>query len=451
MASWDLSVSTAPLSGARLDLRGEPGGAIGFDWSISATRRICCFSSPCRSSSSSGSRSYMTSTTSGRRCSRPSSADAACCTRLIRLAERLTYACADFVLATNESVRQVALERGKKSATRVFVVRTAPKIATLHYQPDPSLKKGRSYLVGYVGVMGECGRSGLPDGRRCSSDPRIGPQGHSVSADGYRAGELPVGAQRDRLVFEEYVDLPGRVTNEFLFAALQTMDVGVSCDPINSYNDHCTMNKVLEYMAFAKPQVLFDLKEGRASAGGAAVYVRENSAVKLADAIQELLDDPVARDKMGRLGQERILTQLNWERSAQQLVKAYESPCRAQCETDRAVPGRTAGTSGSARSYASSGRRAGAGYPFGHQRRDREDEGGAGENEPAPEGTSTARPGSQGPGDGQDAGLARRAREGEKPAGNAYPTGLQRGRDSSCRRLRKHPIPGWRPGRLRWS
>ena len=37
----------------------------------------------------------------------------------------------------------------------------------------------------------------------------------------------------------------------------------MSGDPTNRYNDHCTMNKVLEYMTFAKPQVLFDLKEGR--------------------------------------------------------------------------------------------------------------------------------------------------------------------------------------------
>ncbi len=102
------------------------------------------------------------------------------------------------------------------------------------------------------------------------------------------------------------------------------MDVGVSCDPINSYNNHCTMNKVLEYMIFAKAQVLFDLKEGRASAGAAAVYVDENSEIKLAEAIQGLLDDPVARERMGRLGEERIRTQLNWERSAQQLVNAYD-------------------------------------------------------------------------------------------------------------------------------
>jgi glycosyltransferase involved in cell wall biosynthesis len=136
-------------------------------------------------------------------------------------------------------------------------------------------------------------------------------------------------ALRDRLGLQEFVDLPGRVTNEFLFTALQTIDVGASCDPINTYNDHCTMNKVLEYMAFGKPQVLFDLKEGRASAADAAVYVPENSAVKLAEAISKLLDDPAARERMGRLGAERIRTQLNWERSVVQLLAAYEEVLRS--------------------------------------------------------------------------------------------------------------------------
>jgi len=122
---------------------------------------------------------------------------------------------------------------------------------------------------------------------------------------------------------QEFVDLPGRVSNEFLFSALRTIDLGVACDPINAYNDHCTMNKTLEYMAFGKPQVLFGTKEGRASAGDAAMYVGENSSEKLAEAIHRLLDDPAACERMGRLGEERIRTDLNWERSVQQLLKAY--------------------------------------------------------------------------------------------------------------------------------
>jgi glycosyltransferase involved in cell wall biosynthesis len=129
--------------------------------------------------------------------------------------------------------------------------------------------------------------------------------------------------QRDRLGLQAFMDLPGRVTNEFLFTALRTTDVGVSCDPKNSYNDHCTMNKVLEYMAFAKPQVMFDLKEGRASAEDAALYVPENSAVKLAEMIAQLLEDEPLRAKLGSAGAARMAGPLNWEHSVEQLLQAY--------------------------------------------------------------------------------------------------------------------------------
>jgi glycosyltransferase involved in cell wall biosynthesis len=243
----------------------------------------------------------------------------------VRLAERLTYACADLVLATNDSVRHVALQRGGKSANQVFVVRTAPKIVAVNYPADSRLKKGRAYLVGYVGVMGNAdGVSYLIDAA-ARLIHRLGRRDVQFLLMGTGPEHPKLLAQRDRLGLGEYVDLPGRVTNEFLFAALRTMDLGVSCDPINPYNNHCTMNKVLEYMIFAKPQVLFDLKEGRASAGDAAVYVSENSEAKLAEAILGLLDDPDARERMGRLGEERIRTQLNWEQSERQLVNAYET------------------------------------------------------------------------------------------------------------------------------
>jgi glycosyltransferase involved in cell wall biosynthesis len=244
--------------------------------------------------------------------------------RAVRLAERMTYACADLVLATNESVRKVALGRGGKSNGEIFLVRTAPKIAALDHQPDPTLKKGRSYLVGYVGVMGNADGVDYLIDAAAHLVHKLGRTDVQFLLMGTGPEHSKLLAQRDRLGLHEYVDLPGRVSNDFLFAALQTMDVGVSCDPINTYNNHCTMNKVLEYMAFAKPQVLFDLEEGRQSAGAAAIYVSENSAIKLAEAIDGLLDNPSARETMGRLGEERIRTQLNWERSERQLLGAYE-------------------------------------------------------------------------------------------------------------------------------
>jgi glycosyltransferase involved in cell wall biosynthesis len=243
----------------------------------------------------------------------------------VRLAERVTFAVADVVLATNESVKGIATGRGRKPAEKVFIVRTAAKIGSMDCTPDPALKKGRRFLAGYVGVMGNA------DGVQYLIDAAA----HLVQTIGRKdvqfllMGTGPewegLKARRDRLGLQAYVDLPGRVTNEFLFRALRTMDVGVSCDPINEYNDHCTMNKVLEYMAFAKPQVMFDLKEGRASAGEAALYVKENSAARLAESIAGLLDNPKSCERMGRIGEERIRTQLNWERSVEQLLKAYDA------------------------------------------------------------------------------------------------------------------------------
>jgi len=65
-----------------------------------------------------------------------------------------------------------------------------------------------------------------------------------------------------------------------------------------------------------------------ASAGEAALYVSENSAVKLAEAIGGLLDDPATRERMGALGAERIRSQLNWEKSVEHLLQAYKTALR---------------------------------------------------------------------------------------------------------------------------
>jgi len=244
---------------------------------------------------------------------------------VVRAAERLTYACADVVLATNESVRRIAMSRGKKSSDRVFVVRTAPKVDSVACRPNPSLKRGRSYLVGYVGVMGNAdGVEYLVD----AADHLVNRQGRN-DVQFLLMGTGPeypgLVERRNRLGLKDYVDMPGRVSNEVLFEGLSTMDLGVSCDPINPYNDHCTMNKVLEYMAVGKAQVMFDLKEGRASAVDAARYVGENSSAKLAVAISELLDAPALRATMGQSGMHRLNTELNWERSVEQLLRAYKA------------------------------------------------------------------------------------------------------------------------------
>lgn len=261
----------------------------------------------------------------------------------VRLAERLTYTCADVVLATNESVRAVALRRGRAPAERVFVVRTAPRRRGPDPQPDHGLRRGRKYLVGYVGVMGSA------DG----VDYLLEAAAHLVHAKGRRDIQfLLMGTgpeyeglvrRRDAAGLKDYVEMPGRVTNERLFAALHAMDLGVSGDPQNAYNDHCTMNKVLEYMMCGKAQVMFDLKEGRASAAEAAVYVSGNSAERLAEAIAGLLDDPAARERMGRLGADRIRSELGWDRSVEVLLRAYRQALGLERDPGAALPAAAGG------------------------------------------------------------------------------------------------------------
>ena len=241
----------------------------------------------------------------------------------VRLAQRLTYACADVVLATNETNRGIAIRNGRKSPDKIFLVRTAPKIPNINIPPDPALKKGRKYLVGYVGVMGSAdGVHYLLEaakvlvhgmGRR---DIQFLLMGSGPEFDSLLA-------LRDKLNLQDFVDMPGWAYNDFLFKALQTIDLGVTCDPPNAYNHGCTMNKVLEYMAFGKAQVMFDLVESRASALDAGLYVEGAEPRRLAEGMAALLDDPARRAEMGKKGAERLKSELNWGRSVQELTKAY--------------------------------------------------------------------------------------------------------------------------------
>lgn len=241
----------------------------------------------------------------------------------VRVAERCTLALADVVMATNQSVLAAVRQRGHKPDDQLFVVRTAPNQLNTALPADLSLKKGRAFLVGYIGVMGNA------DGVHylIQAAAHIVHTRNRTDVQFLLMGSGPEHAEllrlRDAQGLQGFIDMPGRVSNEFLFTGLKTMDLGVACDPINDYNDHCTMNKTLEYMAFAKAQVMFGTREGRVSAGDAARYVMENSAELFGDAILELLDDPAGRARMGQAGQARLIQELGWDKSVQQLLAAY--------------------------------------------------------------------------------------------------------------------------------
>jgi glycosyltransferase involved in cell wall biosynthesis len=121
----------------------------------------------------------------------------------------------------------------------------------------------------------------------------------------------------------EYVHFTGWADKATVIEYTSTSDVCVDTMPKTPYGNKSTMNKILEYMAFARPIVTFDLKESRVSAAGAAVYAIPGDIVDMAEKITTLLADEERREYMGTIGRDRIVNELAWEHQKQHLLEAY--------------------------------------------------------------------------------------------------------------------------------
>ncbi len=246
--------------------------------------------------------------------------------KLMLVLERWTFKTADISIATNESYKRIAIERGGMDPARVFVVRSGPDLKRLRIlPPSESLKNGRKYLVGYVGVMGKqegidyllrAARHIVYEFRR--TDIQFGLVGGGTELE-----EMQTYAKK--LGIADYVTFTGRVPDQQMLEMLNTADVCVNPDVANEMNDKSTMNKVMEYMALGKPVVQFDLTEGRFSARGASLYATGNDQVDLARKLVRLLDDPELRAQMGEYGRRRVENKLQWKYEAGRLLKAYEA------------------------------------------------------------------------------------------------------------------------------
>ncbi|MCC6349768.1 MAG: glycosyltransferase family 4 protein [Candidatus Eisenbacteria bacterium] len=245
--------------------------------------------------------------------------------RLLQWLERMQYRTADLVVATNESYRQVALARGGKRPEQVRVVRSGPsrKRFGLLREPDPALRRGRPFLVAYLGVMAP--QDGVDHLVRAA---KVIVQDHARSDVAFTfigAGDSFTELRqlvRD-LGLEDACQFTGRIPDADVERILVTADVCVSPDPKNPLNDVSTMNKVLEYMACAKPVVCYDLREHRWSAGEGALYAVADDVSDLAARIEQLLADPEMRARMGAYNRERFLSKMAWEHNAGELLKAY--------------------------------------------------------------------------------------------------------------------------------
>jgi glycosyltransferase involved in cell wall biosynthesis len=239
--------------------------------------------------------------------------------------EKFCYRHSDVVMVTNATYRNIAISRGRIRPENVFIVRNGPDLQNFKpLSPNPARKRGKPYLIGYVGNMN------FQDGLDILLDvakhvKAIGRQDVHFTCVG-RGPELKKLQQMvQQMGLEDTVEFTGRVSDQELIEILSTADVCVNPDRPSEMNDISTMIKIMEYMALGKPIVQFDLKEGRFSAQEASLYARNHEGARdFAEKILWLLDRPEERKKMGEVGRKRVDEELAWKYSVPKLLAAYQ-------------------------------------------------------------------------------------------------------------------------------
>jgi glycosyltransferase involved in cell wall biosynthesis len=245
--------------------------------------------------------------------------------RVLIWLEKLTYRFSDVVMATNRSYGDLALTRGGVDPKDVFIVRNGPDLATFKAAPPNSAcKRGKPYLVGYVGTMN------IQDGLDILLDvaqhiKTLGRNDIHFTLVGGGPGLPGLRKMTHDYDLEDMVNFTGRIPDDQMLEILSTADVCVNPDRPCQMNDISTMIKIMEYMALGKPIVQFDSREGRFSAQQASLYADpRNQVTDFASRVLWLLDNPDERKRMGEFGRKRVEAELAWDYSVKNLLAAYE-------------------------------------------------------------------------------------------------------------------------------
>jgi glycosyltransferase involved in cell wall biosynthesis len=247
--------------------------------------------------------------------------------RILLLEEALCLRSANMVIATNESYKEIDIQRGKKRPDSIFVVRNGPDLRQQMFHavpPDQELQAMGKKILVYIGVMGP--QDGVDYLVRALYKlvHEVGRRDFFCLIIGHGEELEYLKTLSHDLQMEQFIRFTGFIPKADLIRYVSTADICLDPNPSSPLNDYSTWVKVLEYMAFCKPIISFDLKETRYSAGEAAVYVRPNDELEYAKAIAKLMDAPEQRKRMSEFGYNRMREHLSWEHVSKNLLKGYE-------------------------------------------------------------------------------------------------------------------------------
>lgn len=246
--------------------------------------------------------------------------------RLLLISERQALRAADAVITVSSACAQLARDRGGVAPERIFLVGNGPDPKRIYpVLPRDELRRGRRHLVLWLGAMSS--QEGLERlietasqvvGRHGRSDvlfALVGP------GDAHEALRAEVG----RRGLEDNVLVRGKVDDDLVRAYIATADVCVGVDEKGEMNDRAAMRKVLEYMAMGRPVVQFPLDQMTDLCGDACVYARNADAADLADRVDELLEDPDRRARLGAAARIRV-EGLLWPQQVPAFLSAMAGP-----------------------------------------------------------------------------------------------------------------------------
>ncbi|VEI01979.1 Glycogen synthase [Acidipropionibacterium jensenii] len=244
--------------------------------------------------------------------------------RILSQLERLTHRTADRVISTNESYRRIAIARGRVRPSHVTVVRSGPdtRVMAPSYpsRPRPS---GAVELV-YLGIMGPQDNVEIVLHVMDELVHRRGHTGVHATLMGFGDSLESLRRLAHRLDLDDSVTFTGRADRRMVAENLSRADIGLCPDLKTPLNDLSTMNKTMEYMAFALPSVSFDLTESMVSGGDSILVVPSGDVSAFTDAVERLIVDPDLRLRMARAARSRVARDLDWRPQAEVYVGVYD-------------------------------------------------------------------------------------------------------------------------------
>lgn len=246
--------------------------------------------------------------------------------KVLKALEWCNLKLADVAISTNESYKEIQIRRSGRSPESIYVVRNGPNSERMKVvDPSSRLRNMGKNILAYIGSLNP--QDGvdylLRSLKHLSEDLRRDDFYCVIMGQGDSLHDL---REMSRVLnLENYVEFTGYISDEELQQNLAAADICMDPDPSSPLNDVSTWIKIMEYMAYGKAVVSYDLKETRYSAREAALFVPCNDELAFARATARLMDDSELRERMGRYGRERVEKELQWSVVSKNLLHAYDA------------------------------------------------------------------------------------------------------------------------------